>query len=98
MEAVLRAACSIGLSMGATSKAKVPARVVTDTHAVEVVTIPPMFIARTNHMAQIKGKAYFATFRESILGARQKLADEGASIKQLSAALASIDAALIKEI
>lgn len=84
--------------MKATSKAKAAAGAAPDTEAAEKVTIPPTFTARINHMAQIKGKAFAAAWRESTSGALQKLANEGASIEQISAALASIDAAPAKEI
>lgn len=79
--------------MKAASKVKAAAGAAPDTEAAEKVTIPPTFTARINHMAQIKGKAFAATWRESTLAALQKLADEGASIEQISAELASINGA-----
>jgi hypothetical protein len=56
------------------------------------VQLPPSFAARANQMAHRKGKQHADMWRVSTMGALQGLADEGASLEELSQALAKIEA------
>lgn len=56
------------------------------------LVIPPTVIARVNQMALRKGKAAADLYRTSTTAAIQALADDGASLDEISAALAGIEA------
>ena len=59
--------------------------------AMPKVTLPPSFVARINQMAHREGKMHADMWRTSTTGALKRMIDEGASLDELSKALAQIE-------